>query len=180
LTLLAHKFNESAQYAKLDGRDVVYLARIEPPDQRIRLAWGIGERNPAHLTGVGKALLAYHLKDDAQVEEFVRQNGLEGRTPASLVTAAALAKELRLTRQRGFALDRGECYEDIVCIAFPLYLDSPSTPTGALSIAALNHRRPVDALIASYDEISDLIRRELGDVLPAPSADGSISVTRGR
>jgi DNA-binding IclR family transcriptional regulator len=58
LRQLAERYGETAHYAELDGTDVVYRAKVDPPSGSVRLTSQIGGRNPAATTAVGKLLLA--------------------------------------------------------------------------------------------------------------------------
>ena len=55
---LAAQYGETAHYAVLAGTDIVYRAKMDPPQGAVRLTSVIGGRNPAYRTAVGKALLA--------------------------------------------------------------------------------------------------------------------------
>ena len=64
----------------------------------------------------------------------------------------------------------------IVCIAFPLFLDSPSIPAGALSISAVSSRTSPDELIAQAALVRGIVSEELGErvLTPEPiAADGT-------
>ena len=61
LESLAKRFGETAHYAVLDGAEVVYRAKVDPPQRRGRLTSTVGGRNPAHSTAVGKLLLSNRL-----------------------------------------------------------------------------------------------------------------------
>jgi len=162
---LVERFRETAHFARLDGAEIVYVAKVEPAGRHARMSSRVGGRNPAHCTGLGKALLAYTLPDAGAVERYVGEHGpLARRTKHTLTSVAALAPELERIRQRGYALDREESEEGIVCIAFPLFLASTETPAGAVSVAAFAHRTPLAALEARAGEIRALIRRHLGPV----------------
>jgi DNA-binding IclR family transcriptional regulator len=165
LQSLAERFGETAHYAELDGAEIVYLAKMTPPGLRAQMTSIVGGRNPAHCTGLGKALLAYELVDRGAVEAYVTSNGpLAQRTPNTLVDAPALAANLELVRGRGYALDAEESEEGINCIAFPLFLDHPTRPAGAVSVAALAHRTALAQLEAAAGEVRALIERTLGTV----------------
>ncbi|CAM5250876.1 hypothetical protein SALBM311S_05079 [Streptomyces alboniger] len=77
LDALAHRFGETAHYAVLDGREVVYRAKVDPPTGAVRLTSTIGGRNPAHTTAVGKLLLTRQLDSLAEVEKWVGDCPLE-------------------------------------------------------------------------------------------------------
>jgi DNA-binding IclR family transcriptional regulator len=170
LEALAARFDETAHYARLDQSEVVYVAKVVPGTERVKMTSTIGGRNPAHSTGVGKALLAHALPDKASVASFIEEHGpLVARTERTITKAAALAAEMATTRERGYSLDNEENERGIVCIAFPIFLDSPSRPTGAVSLTGFTYRTPLAVMIESADEIAALIRETLGErVLDRP------------
>lgn len=132
---------QAVHLATLEGAEVTYLDKIET-DLGIRLSSVVGGRNPAHATGVGKALLASRLPDATAVEAWVDRYGpLPARTPRTLTTAAALVPELALTRRRGYAIDDEESEEGLLCVAavVPLVFGTRSPPV-ALSITGLKTR----------------------------------------
>ena len=165
LAALSEWLLETAHYAQLEGAEVVYLAKIEPRGRAITMSSRIGGRNPAHSTGVGKALLAHLLPDDDAVRDFVDRYGpLERRTKNTLVSARALAEDLRAGRERGYALDREESELGVNCIAFPLFLGSGRNPSGALSVSAVALRTDVRRLEAAAEGIRSTIEAALGPV----------------
>ena len=165
LQTLSDWLSETAHYAELEGAEVVYLAKIEPTGQGITMSSRIGGRNPAHSTGVGKAMLAHVLGDDDSVREFVARHGpLEKRTRNTLVSARALADDLRLTRERGYALDREESELGVNCIAFPLFLDSGRSPSGGVSVAAVAMRTDTAQLESVAERLRAAIEKDLGPV----------------
>lgn len=165
LSTLSTWLSETAHYAQLEEAEVVYLAKIEPTGQAITMSSRIGGRNPAHSTGVGKALLAHVLADDDAVGEFVARHGpLERRTENTLVSARSLADDLRVGRERGYALDREESELGVNCIAFPLFLGSGRRPAGAVSVSAVAMRTDVESLEAVAEGIRSTIEDALGPV----------------
>ncbi len=63
LEQLSAEYGETAHYAVLSGKDIVYRAKADPPQGAVRLTSVIGGRNPAYRTAVGKALLSGRLLD---------------------------------------------------------------------------------------------------------------------
>src|SRR4051794_3180259 len=59
-------FQQTSHLAVFADPMIVYVDKIEA-DIGIRITSVVGGRNPAHATGVGKALLAHELPDDAAV-----------------------------------------------------------------------------------------------------------------
>ncbi|MER6325301.1 IclR family transcriptional regulator [Streptomyces coelicoflavus] len=157
LQALSERFGETVHYAVLDGREVVYRAKVDPPTGAVRLTSTVGGRNPAHTTGVGKLLLAHRLTTFDEVEAWVGDATLERRTPQTLCTAADLHRDLRATRERGYALDDQENEAGVNCLSLPVYATSPAVPSGAVSVSALTYRTPLRTLVDAADEIRVLL-----------------------
>lgn len=157
LEALAQRFGETAHYAVLDGREVVYRAKVDPPSGAVRLSSTVGGRNPAHATGVGKLLLARHLGTLEEVEAWIDGSPLERRTLQTLCTAEDLHRDLRTIRERGYSLDDQENEPGVNCLALPVYATSPRTPSGAVSVSALAYRTPLSILVEAAGEIRALL-----------------------
>jgi len=168
---LAEETGETTHYGILVRQNIVYQAKVSPSRQTFQMSSVIGGSNPAYRTGIGKALLMHDLPDRASVERFVAEYGpLEARTPHTICTADALADVLAEGRRNGYALDTQENDLGIVCVALPLFLDSPSRPTGAISISAVVSRAGPEDLVSWLPRIRKIVTEELGsDVLhPEP------------
>jgi DNA-binding IclR family transcriptional regulator len=152
---LATRFGETAHYAVLDGTDIVYRAKADPPQGAVRLTSSVGGRNPAYRTAVGKSLLA---PDHLDALSFP----LEQKTPHTHVTRAALLTELDETRARGYGIDDEENEVGVACLAIPVHLDGSATPSGAVSISAVTFRTPLTALVDAVPEIRAIITAQLG------------------
>ncbi|MFC8427089.1 IclR family transcriptional regulator [Streptomyces sp. NPDC057253] len=157
LETLAARFGETAHYAVLDGREVVYRAKADPPTGAVRLTSTVGGRNPAHATGVGKALLAHELGTLDAVRRWMGEAPLEPRTPRTRCTAEELHAELRATRERGYALDDQENESGVTCLAVCVYGTSATVPSGAVSVSALAYRTPLGALVDAVAEIREAL-----------------------
>jgi IclR family acetate operon transcriptional repressor len=165
LDALAKRLSETAHYAVLDGADVIYVARVAPPDVGFKMAATIGGRQPAHSTALGKVLLAHALRGGGDVERFVAGHGpLQKRTPRTLTTARALGRELAAIRERGYALDDQENESGVNCIAFPVFIGPRDRPAGAISVSAVAQRTPLEQLAAKAEEIRGVIEAGLGPV----------------
>ena len=171
LEALAGRFGETTHYAVLVGEEVVYRWKVDPPDGDVRLRSNVGGRNPAHCTGVGKVLLSSRLRTGADVDAWMSGRSFERRTPYTRQSAEALHRDFQEARRNGYATDDQENQVGVVCIAIPVYLASPSTPSGAISVSALAYRTPLQTLIGSIDEIRGII----GTALLCPS--GAVNET---
>jgi IclR family acetate operon transcriptional repressor len=159
---LAATYGETAHYAILSGTEIVYRAKMDPPQGAVRLTSVVGGRNPAYRTAVGKALLSDRLRTLADVEAWFGRFPLQASTPHTLTTAPALLAELELTRERGFGIDNQENELGVNCVAIPIYLDGSLAPSGAISVSAVTFRCPVDRLVDAVPDIRSRIQRHLG------------------
>jgi DNA-binding IclR family transcriptional regulator len=114
LQALAARTGLAAQLAILDHAEVVYLERIVVGP--IRLPTRRGGRKPAYCTALGKALAAY---DDAAIHAVISAP-MPRKTAQTITEPVALWTELQRVRQTGVAFDRGEAYEELVCVAVPI------------------------------------------------------------
>jgi IclR family acetate operon transcriptional repressor len=160
LRALADRFGETAHYAVLDGDEVVYRAKVDPPAGAVRLTSTIGGRNPAHSTGVGKLLLAQQLTDDAAARAWVRSRRLERRTEHTITEPAAFAAEMARIRELGYAVDDQENEVGINCVAVPA-VGGPGQ-LGAVSVSALVYRTPLADLEREAGAIAALVSESAG------------------
>lgn len=158
LQRLTEHFGETVHYAVLDGHDVVYRAKVDPAAGAVKLTSTVGGRNPAHCTAVGKLLLSYQLSDQDAVATWVGDQPLEARTPTTVTTVAGLHAHLTKIRTLGYGTDDQENEPGINCLAVPVFMNSPTMPSGAISISAMAYRTPLQRLV---DELP-AIRRVVG------------------
>lgn len=117
LERLCRETGETANLVTLEGREVLYLDKVETP-RSLRIFSRIGHRAPLHCTAVGKVLLADKSKTEA--EALLGRGPLEALTRRTVTSVAQLRRELLRIRKQGYALDHEECEEGGCCIAAPL------------------------------------------------------------
>ena len=110
----------------------VYLCRAKG-DRAVGLDTYAGKRVHLHATSLGKAVLAHTAPD--RREEILDQRGLPRRTDRTVTTREALAEELEVIRERGYAVDDGERLAGLRCIAAPI-TDCSDRALGAISVSA--------------------------------------------
>jgi IclR family acetate operon transcriptional repressor len=108
----------TAQLAVLDGDAVIYLIKIDS-HRRPRLDTRVAGRFPPHCTGAGKALLAFAPPELA--DDILHRVPLNTRTPATITDRSRLLADLRATRRRGYAIDRGEFQTGMTSVAAPVH-----------------------------------------------------------
>jgi IclR family transcriptional regulator, acetate operon repressor len=134
---------QTVHLAILEGSQVVYVDILTSPASP-PLPSRVGGRLPAHVTGVGKAMLAF------SPPETVR-GVLDGGQPLprvserSTVAPGLLASELGRIRQAGVAYDREESGPGVVCAASPI-LGPGGEVLGALSVSGWSTRVDLDQI----------------------------------
>ena len=108
---------ETVQLAIRDGRDNVYVAKVESR-QPMQLVSRVGSRIPSHGTGLGKVLLAD--LGDPELADLYAGVALTRFTPNTITDFARLKRELSTVRTRGYAEDKEEFALGLRCIAVPI------------------------------------------------------------
>lgn len=124
------RFGETVHLGRLDGPDIVYLAKRESVHP-LRMFSAIGRRLPAHTTALGKALLAQY-PDDALAS--LLPAALPRLTPHTLTDPRRLAEDLATTRANGYAVDREENSVGISCVAVAVPVRA-GVPVDAISVS---------------------------------------------
>ena len=113
---LSSNTNELVALGVLDGREVVYLDKIDC-SQAVRAYIPIGGRAPAYCISTGKAILA-HRGDDEVMRIASSMKKFTGHT---VVGMAALKKHLAEIRRRGYSINFGEWHEDLGGVASAIW-----------------------------------------------------------
>ena len=144
----------------IESRDeVMFLAQVET-HEAIRAFFAPGTKSPMHVSGIGKALLAWYPPD--RVRQIVQRQGLPGFTTLSITSDISLERDLARTRSRGFAIDDQERAEGMRCVAAPIF-NAFAEPVAGLSVSGPAFRLPLSAT----DRIGALVRRAADQVTEA-------------
>jgi DNA-binding IclR family transcriptional regulator len=168
-TKVAAACDETVHVAVLDGRDVIYIARVDSIHP-VRMISAVGRRLPAHCTGVGKMLLS-GLTPQSFDELYPKQTQLTRMRPNSITSVSRLRAAVHEVRERGLAYDDEESSEDVHCVATGVR-DHTGEIVAALSISVPTMRWS-DATRA---RLADLARSGAGDLseqlgyIPSPEA----------
>ncbi|UQZ83238.1 Pectin degradation repressor protein KdgR [Paenibacillus konkukensis] len=131
-----HTIQETIQLAKLEQRDVLYLAKEEMPSP-VRLASEPGMKLPAHATALGKAMLA--ALDPAEVEALYPNEELgQELTLHTIKSRRELMEQLAAIRDQGHACDLQEAVMGFCCVAAPVR-DAQGKVIAAISCSMFQH-----------------------------------------
>jgi DNA-binding IclR family transcriptional regulator len=142
LERLMYNSHETVHLCVLDDGEVLYVDKIEP-DRAVRLSSTIGHRSGAHCTSTGKVMLAW--LDESEVDTILRQHGMPRFTARTLTTPAELKAELKVIRERGYAIDDEEHEEGVRCVAAAVR-DHSGRQIAAMSVSAPSFRLPLEKI----------------------------------
>lgn len=109
---------ETANLGVESGDEVLFLSQVETA-QAIRAFFPPGTKGPMHVSGIGKALLAWYPAD--RVQGILARQGLPKFTSLSITSESSLLRDLFHTKQRGYSIDDQERAEGMRCIAAPIF-----------------------------------------------------------
>jgi len=111
--------------------EVMFLSQVET-HEAIRAFFPPGTRGPMHVSGIGKALLAWMPED--RVRGTIARRGLERFTSLSITSGTLLLRDLARTRERGFSIDDQERAEGMRCFAAPVF-NAWAEPVAGISVS---------------------------------------------
>ncbi len=135
---------ETVHISVLSDGAVTYLHTVEST-QPVRTHSRLGQRSPVTCTANGKLFLA-HLPEP--LRQSYLSAGLPRYTSNTITDLPTFERELESIRARGYALDREELQEGIVCIAAPIR-DHTEKIVAALGLSA-------PAIRMGFDRIAEL------------------------
>jgi IclR family transcriptional regulator, KDG regulon repressor len=112
---LCEDTRESVQLAVLDSGYVVYVDKVDSA-QPLKATTSIGSRVPATVVSTGKAMLAWLGPEalDRAMEHVKRY------TPLTMTRRKEIEHDLEETRERGYAVNRGEFRAGVCGLAAPV------------------------------------------------------------
>ena len=146
LDQLTEQIGQSCSVAILDETEIVYVARAAQA-RVMRIGLMPGSRLPAHLTSLGRVLLAALPEDQARAR--LEAADLSPRTPHSLTDPAELMARLAQVRDAGFALIDQEVELGLRSIAVPVH-DGHGRVVAALNTGMAATQDSMHALVDSY------------------------------
>lgn len=178
LQRLVDEINETVVVVAQDGDSHICTLAIDAP-RPVRFFTRVGVRRRAYFGAGGQVLLAWEPKE--VVEAMLPQDKLEAFTLWSITDPADYMRRLRLVRDQGYALDRGEAFPDVTGLGAPIF-DHNGKVIAAAAIVAPTHRVPDDRipdLIEKLLRATTSISAELG-MPPTPAGvNGAPSASEG-
>jgi len=131
LTKLAHRLGGVVHVGVLENNMVTYAIKIGE-GARVPIPSRVGAQQEAYCSALGKSLLAGLPAE--RLEDFLYDGDFIALTPQTITTVGGLRSEISAVRQRGYALDSREIFQNICCVGAPVRDPSGGT-AAAISFA---------------------------------------------
>jgi IclR family acetate operon transcriptional repressor len=157
--------------AATSGTSALFIDAFESP-HAIRYTAEPGKLVPLHVTATGRALLS--LLSPADRASVLRRVTFERYTPTTLMTVAAVEKEIQRSLQRGFFEGAAEYTPDLGGVAMPLQV-----PHRQFAVLVAG---PMSRVKARTKELAGILAAEIERHLvdPVPLDDGKQRTGSGR
>lgn len=142
---LYERTHETVHLGVLDGREVVYVAKIGGHRQADAPSRA-GGRMPLHCTGIGKALLAHTA---ISLRREILRAPLNRWTPRTVIAPGLLARQLDSIVEAGVAFEYEESAVGIACVAAPVLDVTTNAAVAAISVTGPVTRFRPDAHTAA-------------------------------
>ena len=154
----------TSNLAILQGHDVLYIEKVNNPDHVIQIATRIGGTVPAHVTALGKVLVA--ALPAPERARWINDHAFTPVTENTIVSAAEFERALEFAAGNGYALDDEEQNLRTVCVAAPVR-DHTGVTVAAISLTCLSvdvaggRDVQIEAVIRGAERVSELLGASL-------------------
>ena len=136
---IAEEVGESAYLARLSGDELILAECIEPHNG-FRVSSEPGSRIPLHCSSEGKCILAAMPPERAKA--MLERKGMHAFTSNTITTWEGLEPQLALTKELGYAVERGEYRNGLQSAGAPIY-DSTGKCSYAIAIIGIRDSNQV-------------------------------------
>ncbi|MGC6768001.1 IclR family transcriptional regulator [Enterococcus sp. LJL128] len=160
LEKLQATIDETIHLGILNDNEILYINKLEPKHQTIRMSSKVGITRPLYSSAMGKAVLAKFSDEDFQ--SYLSDHVLTPYTENTITNPLRLVKELDEVRRSGIAFDDEEMEMDIFCIGASL--EKEQQIIGAFSVSMPKYRLNEEAkqmIIQAVLQTKDALERVL-------------------
>ncbi|KAF1298156.1 IclR family transcriptional regulator [Enterococcus sp. JM4C] len=136
LESLQEHVDETIHLGILANQEILYVNKLEPKNQTIRMSSKVGVTRPLYNSAMGKAVLAE--LPVAEVERYLEENELIPYTEETITNPLKLRKEIEKVQLEKVAFDDEEVERDIFCIGTAIVANE--VVVGAFSISMPKYR----------------------------------------
>jgi len=130
---VAQQCGETVNVSVLDGHEVVYVARSNPP-RWMSIGYQVGMRVPAHVVTPGVVILS--TMRDAEVRTWIAEHDFSAFTALTVTDRSRFADEVRQARDQAYWATTGQLDAAFTGISVPL-MDRKGQCKGAIGMTVL-------------------------------------------
>ncbi len=160
LEKLTKETGESSHLCMMDdGTHIVFLDKVIS-NSLLKMDTPLGFHQLAHLTGTGKAILAF--ESSQAINQYIKFTDFTPQTAYSIKTAREFLEVLSKIKENGYASDEEETEIGLTCYAVPI-IDASGKPIAAISSSGPTTRMLLkkEQTIKSLFSISKEIQKAL-------------------
>jgi DNA-binding IclR family transcriptional regulator len=167
LSVLTERTGDTSHLAILHGSEVLYLDKEEASGPAPKLVTEVGVRLPAHLTAVGRAILAE--LTESQVRALYANQPLVHRTRRGPKNLGELLEQLAEIRTRGFSHEDQMVTPGIGCVAAAVFSHEkvPVAAVGVTYVAAQRDANGISDVAATVQQMASRLSTNFGYRAPA-------------
>jgi IclR family pca regulon transcriptional regulator len=154
---LARLTGDSAALSVLDGNDIVYVARTSVRTL-VRLEAHVGSRFPAHVTSMGRVLLAGLAPE--RLDVYFRVQKFQALTDRTVTDPKKVRQLIEECRRSGYSAVEDELAYGVVAVAVPVF-DQEGRVVAALNSSSHSRRFTKTKLVR---ERLAMLRRASGEI----------------
>ncbi len=160
LERLTKETGETSHLSMIDGTTHIVFLDKTVGTSSLKMDTPLGFRQYAHLTGTGKAILAF--ESEQTINQYIRLVDFAPHTEKSIGSAKELLTILEQIRADGYACDNEEFEVGLTCYAVPI-LDISGYPIAAISSSGPTTRMVInrESHIAHLKQIAEEIHKKL-------------------
>ncbi len=149
LERLVTSTQEASEGSVLVGDDIIYVVRVPGP-ALMTISVNVGARKPAHITAMGRAMLAY--LPPPELEAYLAAVEFIPLLPRTITNAEDLRIELAKVREQGYALVNQELEEGLVAVSVPIR-DRRGNTKAAINLSTHIGRKSVEDMVALIPDL---------------------------
>ena len=157
---LMNSTGETVFLAISDGTTgIIYLDRVVSTST-LRIDIQLGTKLTAHVTSVGKAILAY--QPDSFIQRYISNADFSLKTITSIPTPEKLLLNLEDIREKGYSVDNEESEPGLICYGAPI-LDRTGQSIAGISVSGPSSRmiQIKDHIIITLKETARMISEQV-------------------
>jgi IclR family pca regulon transcriptional regulator len=146
MEMVAEELEGSCSLAVLEGSDVIFVARVKSRGY-LATTLLVGSRLPAHITAMGRVLLA-DLPDD-RIAEYLKNARLQAFTEKTLIDREKIKAAILEARRTGYSFIDQELEIGVRALAVPV-LDRSGSVLAGLNVAVADPRQTSEFVLENH------------------------------